>query len=110
MAGAQVGLSLYVGGGIGYAVRTEGATPALASHPHVDRWHALAGLVRDGCTWTQAEIARRREGGGGYSSIDEEARGGGGAEEQRQEQEQEQEDDDDDGEAGGESGDAGAST
>ena len=100
-------MSLYVGGGIGYAVRTEGATPALASHPHVDRWHSLAGLVRDGCTWTQAEIARRRgggEGGGGYSNIDEEARGGGGAEEEEEQQGQEE-----DGEAGGESGDDGAS-
>ena len=53
----------YVGGGVGYAVKAQGAAPAIAAHPHYDRMVQLAGLVQDGTTFAAARL-RGRDGGG----------------------------------------------
>ena len=54
--------SSYVGGGVGWAAKMHGATPALQSHPHFARWQQAQGLVTDGAAWSRAELARRRGG------------------------------------------------
>jgi hypothetical protein len=38
--------SRYVGGGVGYAHRTQGTPPALSAHPHFAQWQQLHGLVQ----------------------------------------------------------------
>ena len=53
----------YLGGGVGYAVKAQGAAPAIAAHPHYDRMVQLAGLVQDGTTFAAARL-RGRDGGG----------------------------------------------
>ena len=32
---------LYVGGGVGWAVRTQAAAPAIGAHPHIDHWRQI---------------------------------------------------------------------
>ena len=60
----------YVGGGVGYAVKAQGAAPAagIAAHPHYDRMVQLAGLVQDGTTFAAARL-RGRDGGGGNEAA-----------------------------------------
>ena len=53
----------YLGGGVGYAVKAQGAAPGIAAHPHYDRMVQLAGLVQDGTTFAAARL-RGRDGGG----------------------------------------------
>ena len=50
-------------GGVGYAVKAQGAAPGIAAHPHYDRMVQLAGLVQDGTTFAAARL-RGRDGGG----------------------------------------------
>ena len=61
----------YVGGGVGYAVKAQGAAPAagIAAHPHYDRMVQLAGLVQDGTTFAAARLRGRDGGGGGNEAA-----------------------------------------
>lgn len=57
--------ALYVGGGIGYAVKVQGIAPAaaVAAHPHLEKWHQVAGLVKDGAVFSHAFVQAKLQGG-----------------------------------------------
>jgi hypothetical protein len=57
-----MGAALYVGGGVGFAVKTRGAAPGISAHPHVPAWQEVAGLVKDGVLFAQARVAKLRGG------------------------------------------------
>ena len=59
----------YVGGGVGYAVKAQGAAPGIAAHPHYDRMVQLAGLVQDGTTFAAARLRGSDGGGGGKEAA-----------------------------------------
>ena len=59
----------YLGGGVGYAVKAQGAAPGIAAHPHYDRMVQLAGLVQDGTTFAAARLRGRDGGGGGKEAA-----------------------------------------
>ncbi len=64
--------TLYVGGGVAYAVKTQGASPGLQALPHREFWTAAGGLVTDGARYTKSRIDEARGGGGGgagYTGI-----------------------------------------
>jgi hypothetical protein len=54
-----VAVALYVGGGVGCAVKAQGAAPGIAAHPHYDRMVQLAGLVQDGTTFFAMRLQNR---------------------------------------------------
>lgn len=56
---------LYVGGGIGFANKTQGKDLAISSHPHFGHWAQLRGLVTDGAIFAKAKIDERRKASGG---------------------------------------------
>lgn len=53
---AVLSLVGYVGGGVAFGVRKNGAAPGLAAHPHRARWAELAGLCRDGLRFTKQKL------------------------------------------------------
>lgn len=57
------GAVLYLGGGIGYAVKTKEAAPGLAPHPHYAQMQQLAGLFQDGTKFTAAKAKAAAAGG-----------------------------------------------
>lgn len=63
----------YVGGGLGFAVRQQGAPLAVHSHPHYDRWSALRGLVADGITFSRKRLQEQQASGSaaGYQQVGE---------------------------------------
>ena len=64
------GSLLYLAGGVAFAIKTQGASPAdgLAAHPHSERFTQLAGLVQDGLTFTAARVQAARGGASGADS------------------------------------------
>ena len=56
---------LYVGGGVGFAHKTQGSGLAIRSHPHFALWTQLQGLVTDGVIYAKARIDERRGISGG---------------------------------------------
>ena len=57
-----VAATLYVGGGVGWSVQTQGAAPGLAAHPHLALWRQAAGLVVDGAIFARASAQARLQG------------------------------------------------
>ena len=53
---------LYVGGGIGFGVKIQGAAPGIAAHPHADQWKQTGGLVVDGVVFTRAHVEAKIKG------------------------------------------------
>ena len=43
-------LALYAGGGVVFEVRARGRPPSVRSHPHFQKWEALAALCTDGAS------------------------------------------------------------
>lgn len=60
-----VGAMLYVGGGVGYAVKVKQAPPSIQAHPHSSLWLQLAGLVRDGAIYAQSQARAKLNGAAG---------------------------------------------
>ena len=44
---------LYVVGGVGFAVKTQGKRVALTSHPQYSQWQEMHGLVKDGIEYAR---------------------------------------------------------
>ena len=57
-----VAATLYVGGGVGWSVQTQGAAPGLSAHPHLALWRQGAGLVVDGAIFARASAQARLQG------------------------------------------------
>ena len=53
--------TLYVGGGIGFGVKTLGAEPGIEAHPHSALWRQAAGLAQDGAVFAKARLDEMRE-------------------------------------------------
>lgn len=53
-----VGGLAYVGGGVAVGVKSTGAAPGLAVHPHRKIWAELAGLVRDGVVFSRTRLRK----------------------------------------------------
>lgn len=70
---------LYVGGGVGYAVRVQGAAPGLSAHPHTELWQQVQGLVVDGWRFTEARLKQQGEGGSLQEGLVQEEQGAGSA-------------------------------
>jgi hypothetical protein len=54
--------SLYVGGGIGFGVKTQGASVGISAHPHLGQWKQAVGLVVDGVIFTRAHVEAKIRG------------------------------------------------
>ena len=54
--------ALYVGGGIGFGVKTQGASAGISAHPHLDQWKQAVGLVVDGLIFTRAHVEAKLKG------------------------------------------------
>jgi len=52
--------TLYVGGGIGFGVKTLGAEPGIEAHPHSALWRQAAGLAQDGAVFAKARLDEMR--------------------------------------------------
>ena len=52
--------AFYVGGGVGFAHKTQGSDVAIHSHPHFAHWTQLRGLVVDGTIFAKAKIDEQR--------------------------------------------------
>ena len=54
---------LYVGGGVGWAVRTQAAAPAIGAHPHIDHWRQLVSPLRPAlpCPALSGQVSTPRE-------------------------------------------------
>ena len=52
--------TLYVGGGIGFGVKTLGAEPGIEAHPHSALWRQAAGLAQDGAVFAKASLDEMR--------------------------------------------------
>ena len=63
----------YVGGGVAYGRRHGSGAAGLGAHPHRARWSALAGLCRDGVTFSRRVVR-----GGGFQPLGDADRGGSG--------------------------------
>jgi hypothetical protein len=85
----SVAAGIYVGGGIGYVKRQNpDAAIALDTHPHIELWRQVPGLVSDGIYFSRVTAAsnvgflgflapKDQPGmGGGYSAVDEGGVGG----------------------------------
>eukprot|EP01043_Picozoa_sp_COSAG02_P028885 COSAG02_NODE_1773_length_10980_cov_8.196765_3_plen_124_part_00 len=57
--------ALYVGGGVGFAHKTQGSDLVIRSHPHFAHWTQLQGLVTDGAVYAKARVDEHRGVGGG---------------------------------------------
>ena len=56
--------TLYVAGGVGYAVKVQGESPSsghLALHPHHSTWVALGGLLSDGAAFAMLKARQYRD-------------------------------------------------
>ena len=61
----------YVVGGVAYGRRHGSSAAGLGAHPHRARWSALAGLCRDGVTFSRRVVR-----GGGFQPLGDADRGG----------------------------------
>lgn len=68
----SVSSALYVGGGVGFAVKVKGEAvgaggplAAVALHPHHTLWVSLGGLISDGSAFAVARAKERMAGGAG---------------------------------------------
>lgn len=57
-----VGALLYVGGGIGFGMKAQGAAPGISAHPHLSQWKELNGLVVDGFIFAHAHVVTKIKG------------------------------------------------
>ncbi len=51
-----VACGVYLAGGIGWAVKTQGVSPSLHAHPHISHWTSFGGLVADGAIFFKARV------------------------------------------------------
>ena len=64
---------VYVAGGVGWAVKTQGVPPSLQAHPHVGHWTSLGGLVTDGAIFFRARVDAYRGQPSSYVPVGEAA-------------------------------------
>ena len=61
---------MYIGTGVGFAVRTQGMAPAPSSHPHFHLWVQLGGLIADGAAFFRARVLQQQQrGDAGYEAV-----------------------------------------